>query len=279
MGVIRKYWKRGWAALLCAAGLLLAFAQEGEFDPVNPPEPQVMYRVKVTAQPEEAAYVSGTGTYVIGSTVYVGTSATSPAFRFSHWLKNGEEYAASEYFTFNVADGDANFVAVYDYDPSNPSEPQLELRHRLMLECIPEGACSFNRTSGEKVKEGEMVYLRAYPSQGFEFQGWYCNGEKVGSNESLNIEMPTGDVTYYARYVFNPANPGEPQGGGQMDVETNQPGDVNGDKVVDVTDAVAVVNCYLGQGAVDQGLADVNGDGMVDVTDAVAVVNIYLKNE
>lgn len=95
MGVIRKYWKRGWAALLCAAGLLPAFAQEGEFDPVNPPEPQVMYRVKVTAQPEEAAYVSGTGTYVIGSTVYVGTSATSPAFRFSHWLKNGEEYGKS----------------------------------------------------------------------------------------------------------------------------------------------------------------------------------------
>jgi hypothetical protein len=55
-------------------------------------------------------------------------------------------------------------------------------------------------------------------------------------------------------------------------------GDANGDKVVDVADVVAIVNCILGE-PVDgfiAAAADINGDSIIDVVDVVAVVNIIL---
>ncbi len=56
-------------------------------------------------------------------------------------------------------------------------------------------------------------------------------------------------------------------------------GDVNGDKVVDVSDVVGLVNKILGEPTADfvEANADVNGDGTIDVADIVAVVNIILE--
>ncbi len=56
-------------------------------------------------------------------------------------------------------------------------------------------------------------------------------------------------------------------------------GDVNGDKKVTITDAVAIVNYILGQPSSDFDIrvADVNNDTKVTITDAVAVVNIILN--
>mgnify|MGYP000343869589 CR=1 FL=1 len=54
--------------------------------------------------------------------------------------------------------------------------------------------------------------------------------------------------------------------------------DVNGDKLADVTDAVAIVGAYLGKmPEVPLDKADMNRDGEVDVSDAVEVVNWYIK--
>lgn len=55
-------------------------------------------------------------------------------------------------------------------------------------------------------------------------------------------------------------------------------GDANGDKVVDVADIVAIVNCILGEPGAGfvRSAADLNGDGKIDVEDVVAVVNIIL---
>lgn len=56
------------------------------------------------------------------------------------------------------------------------------------------------------------------------------------------------------------------------------PGDVNGDYVVDVADANAVINMILGlQTCTDS--ADVNGDGTVDVADMNALINLILGIE
>lgn len=60
---------------------------------------------------------------------------------------------------------------------------------------------------------------------------------------------------------------------------TYTPADVNGDGLVNVTDAVAIANHILKQ---DKGsfifeAADMNGDGIINVTDAISVVNVILK--
>ena len=54
---------------------------------------------------------------------------------------------------------------------------------------------------------------------------------------------------------------------------------MNGDKEVMVNDAVMLINHYLeGQTALlDPEVADVNGDGVISIADAVAIINIFLS--
>ena len=56
-------------------------------------------------------------------------------------------------------------------------------------------------------------------------------------------------------------------------------GDVNGDGIVNVTDAVAIINYILKkvQGNFILEAADMNDDGIINVTDAVQVINVILK--
>ena len=55
-------------------------------------------------------------------------------------------------------------------------------------------------------------------------------------------------------------------------------GDVNGDKIVDVSDVSALVNYMLGKQTdmSNFGVGDMNGDGVIDVSDINAVVNLML---
>ena len=57
-------------------------------------------------------------------------------------------------------------------------------------------------------------------------------------------------------------------------------GDINGDGVVNVMDATALIGAYL-KGTTDslqQSVADVNHDGVINVMDATEIINIYLHN-
>lgn len=59
---------------------------------------------------------------------------------------------------------------------------------------------------------------------------------------------------------------------------TQQRGDVNGDGVVNTTDAVLVINYYLGKShTIDFNAADMNNDGSINTTDAVLIINKYLN--
>ena len=60
------------------------------------------------------------------------------------------------------------------------------------------------------------------------------------------------------------------QGGSQLK------GDINGDGVVNVTDATSLVNVILGQASYPTSVCDLNADGVVNVTDVTALVNIIL---
>ena len=57
-------------------------------------------------------------------------------------------------------------------------------------------------------------------------------------------------------------------------------GDVNGDGVTDLSDAIAITYDYLQESPAgyEKKVADVNGDGVVDLSDAISVVYQYLQN-
>lgn len=162
------------------------------------------------------------------------------------------------------------FTACYNYTPSSPDEP-FNNDNRLYLVAEPLTACSFNIASGDRYE-----YDPAMGNTGYTFLGWYKGGELMSKSESFSFNMPEGDLTLTAKFEYNPMNPAEPEGNGPQDNVTTLTGDADGDGVVDVADAVRVINLCLTEEY--DAKADVDDDGVVDVADAVAVINICLRN-
>lgn len=273
---------------LLLVGNSLPMLADDDFDPANPAEPNLFFNVSVTCYPEGCAYVSGGGRRQTGTTINVSASARSTNYTFNHWEKNGEVYdtGGATSFSYTTEEMTVRFVAFFDYTPVNPAEPIAINEYRLFLTCTPEGACSFNRTSGAKVSLDSWNTVVAYANNGYVFDGWYQGSTQVSTSLSFNYYMDdTENVTLTARFTYSPTNPGEPdldltalyeQLG--LTLSNKALGDVNGDGVIDVTDAVQIINNYLHNTDVDKSVFDVNKDGTVDATDAVQVVNRYLNN-
>ena len=247
---------------------------------VNPPEPMALYKIKVSSQPAEAATASGTGWFQSGQTTTIRTSARSTNYTFQYWLKDGEQYSTQQSFPYKVANAGSEFVAVWKYNPTNPSEPSAPDQFRLFLEMAPNDACSFNRTSGAKAKAGQYVTVEAYPNQGFEFKGWYQGDVLKGETLRMSYLMDSQNVTLTARFVYNPGSPGDPASSQtDVDQQTYLLGDANNDGQVTIGDIVSIVNIIAGDTeGYNLKAADANKDGNVSVGDIVAIVNIISGN-
>lgn len=271
-----------------------AFSQGGggDFNPPNPDEPATINycRLKVSAEPAEAAYVSGSGKYTLNSgSIWVSTSANSNSeytYNFLYWTLNGERTSYDQYFYFTPQKGTFELVAHYEkkevvFEPANPQEPSAtNAKHKyyLTLSSSIEGACSFSMASGVKHEEQSGIYVYAYLNEGYRFDYWKLNGSIVSYDQSCYLTMPSMNSTLVAcvsEIPFDPENPMEPgsSGGGV------KMGDVTGDGAVDVEDVVAIVNKILGTPPANfiEAAADINYDNKVDVEDVVAVVNMILQ--
>ena len=278
---------------MTALAAFTANAQNGTLNPVNPPEPQLNYRLTVKAQPPEAATMSGGGEYAEGTQVTLQARPTTNS-ELRYWLCNGEQLdQTTTSFRIVMPANDVAYTAVFEYvepakppfDPSNPSEPQvIALEYPLYLKAEPAGAGTFNRTSGAKAKEGTTVSLRATPTTGYQFVGWYNeDGSSLSTTAQFSYTMPAKATTLMAQFIYCPGNPSEPTGN-QDDVDITDPGnseideqlkgDVNGDFVIDVADIASVID-VMAAGSADAppASADVNGDGVVDVADIAAIID------
>ena len=248
-----------------------------DFNPTNPAEPYLYNKLTMNARPTAAvSSLTGAGYYKEGTVVTLKSSSKSSVYTFSHWEKNGEWFSSEASPKYTMENDAVTFTAVYDFTPASPSEPNLD-DNRIYLVAEPLTACTFNIQSGLSYKEGQTVSLKATANTGYTFLGWYDNGRLKSTNLSFSFYVEEGDHNMVARFEYNPMNPAEPEGdGSQTNVQTTPTGDADGDGVVDVADAVRVINlCLTGE---YDAKADVNGDGEVDVADAVAVINICLKN-
>ncbi len=264
---------------VCAVLFLLcggtAWAQ---FDPANPPDPQMLY--KVVARATDGHYTSGSGSYTVGTQVTINTSASSTGFDFKHWTKNGDFYTTNKSFTYTVEAMNVNFVAVYEFNPTNPQDPQTPNEYRLYLVPDPEGACSFSRTSGAKCEGGTTPTVTAYASQGFVFQGWYNGDTKISESTTLNtFTMPKANTTLTAKFIFNPTLPGDPESSQTNVDQGGIKGDMDGDGELSVTDVVLLVNAVMDSSAIsDITKYDMDEDGELSVTDVVMLVNLVMNN-
>ena len=265
--------------------LLLTTAAKAQFNPNDPPEPQVpvfYYQLTATCNPVEAGTASGRGSYAPGTPVTVSTSPKA-GYVFNHWTLNGVRIDQPASFSYTTVEGAMDFVAYYDLDPIDPAEPTMDVKSRPYLTSEPEGICTFNRTSGAFVQADNYVTVNVTNAdQWYEFTGWYQNGNLVSSEQNFNYLADFTDATLVARFrqlPFIPSDPSEPESPDGANPQTHQTGDANEDGSVDVTDAVAIINAYLTNdtSGINVSLADVNKDGVIDITDAVAIINLYLN--
>ncbi len=188
-------------------GVELAQAQ---FNPANPSEPSMTYKVTLSSDPENIAWFSGDGFYPDGTTVWINASSYNSNYEFEYWTLNGEVYTKEQNFTYTLKTKDVKFVAQYKYNPYNPADPSLVLRRALNLKAQPEGAASFNMTSGERLTAGESYYIQAYGNSQYEFLGWYADSVKISDTQGFYYTMPSQAMTLTARYKFNPSTPPDP---------------------------------------------------------------------
>lgn len=264
--------------LLCMSSHLLLMADD--YNPTNPAEPYVYNKLSMNGRPTEAvSSLSGAGYYKEGTVVTLYSYRRSSAYTFSHWEKNGEWYSNEASLEYTMENDAVTFTACYNYSPPSPDEPLVN-DNRLYLVAEPLTACRFDVQSGLSYEYDQAVSLAATANTGYIFLGWYNGSKLVSDKLNFSFYMPEGDLTLTAKFEYNPTSPDEPKGdGSQTNVQTTPTGDANGDGIVNVTDAVYLINVCLGLTTdANMDKCDVNGDGAVNVTDAVAIINICLKN-
>ena len=146
------------------------------------------------------------------------------------------------------------------------TELDLSNNPRIDIDTISAEGSGFIGVGTERDENYEKWYcIKAVPVPGNSFCGWYAvDGTLLSTNVEINRNDFDGVNDFVAK--FTASTPGGI-------------GDVDGDGVVRVSDAVLIMRCALGliEFTPEQILCgDVDGDGVIKIADAVMVVRIAL---
>lgn len=181
------------------------------FTPGNPSEPSepsttLYYRLGLVAT--QGCSVSGGGRYLAGKSISVSAYVES-GYSFQGWTNSkGEKVSNSTSFSYTMpVDGDT-LTAHCVFNPGSPAEPSDPvLRHTVTATCSEGGY--YSGGTGRYL-EGSTNTLTAYANSGYDFVGWYLNGELYTNLRSFSYTVGKENLNFYAQFVFNPSSPGEP---------------------------------------------------------------------
>ena len=181
------------------------------FTPGNPSEPSepsttLYYRLSLVAT--QGCTVSGGGRYLAGKSISVSASVES-GYSFLGWTNSkGETVSGSTSFSYTMPVDGETLTANCVFNPGSPAEPSDPiLRHTVTATCSDGGYYSGNTG---RYLEGSSYTLTAYANTGYDFAGWYLNGELYTNLRSFSYTVGKENLNFYARFVFNPSSPGEP---------------------------------------------------------------------
>ena len=174
-------------------GLLTAYADSNSgqgYDPTNPPEPDVKYRVSTGAAPSNGGWTSpGNDFRVSGEQVTVCAYEHSD-YTFACWMDGDREVSREREYTFTMPAHQVTLVAFYEYTPQSPAEPDSRFRVRVYVSPAEAGWVS---EQSFLLAEGETREVYAYNNQNYTFTGWKLDGEimQSGNVNPLNVTMPS----------------------------------------------------------------------------------------
>lgn len=197
--------------LMLLLGSVSLWGQE-DFNPSNPPEPgQPPMKLNITVSPSDAGSVSGSGRYAAGTQVTLRAYANT-GFRFVSWTNSaGEELSTATTFVYTKQEGHEQLTANYEFDPSNPSEPDDPaniMYYQLQLNATEGGSVS----GGGRYLANKQITLYAYPNDKFDFVGWYdvATGNLLSTAMYFSYTTTAKHRVLEARFEFNPDSPSEP---------------------------------------------------------------------
>ena len=177
--------------------------------PSEPSEPSTTLYYRLGVRGEQGCYASGGGRYTAGKDVYVSANVES-GYRFLGWVNSSGEKVSDKtgfYYTMPV-DGDT-LTARCVYDPNAPQEPDVPIvKHTFTAVSSDGGWCSCSGNG--RYLEGSSLWLSVHTNSGYEFVGWYLNGEFYTALPSFTNIMGKENLNFYAEFRFNPSSPSEP---------------------------------------------------------------------
>lgn len=202
---------------LCAS--LTLWAQGGSgvgYDPVNPPDPQAGYRLRLEASPAAAGYVSPSDPHLYQGGTSVWCEATPRfGYKFREWRVGDKVVSTSSSFSYEMPYENVVLTAWFDkddteYNPANPGDPYLDgYTHWVRVFSSP-SIGGHSNSSSFLLKEGEETWIYAYPNSNFKFSCWKQDGKIISTSRDLKIKMGKENLEYTAQYVYDPSDPGEP---------------------------------------------------------------------
>lgn len=146
---------------------------------------QGSYVVTVSATPTGAGTVSGSGSYVEGSSVTVSTTANY-GYTFSHWTKNDETVSTDLEYTFIVQEN-SNCVANY-----TPNTYSVTVSANPVIGGTVFGGGHFNF--------GSTVTVFATPYPEYVFSGWTHDNDTVSTSENYSFTI-SGDIQLVGHFT------------------------------------------------------------------------------
>lgn len=193
---------------------LFAMAAAAQFNPSNPPEPDVptaKYSFTASVAPDGAGWVNISGSpCAAGGTVYAQANAYS-GFVFKQWeTPQGEVYSTSRAISYVMPASNVRLVARYAYSPQSPDEPQSpqDLKKVRFVATPSEGGYLSVTSGNYAVGSTVSVYASRYTD--YVFVNWTRGDEVLSVSPRLDYQVIDGDNTVRANFRYSPASPDEP---------------------------------------------------------------------
>ena len=192
--------QRYFLVLLTMLTGMVARGQGQDFNPTTPEEPSAAYRLVLASDPEDAATLSGGGSYTVGKRITVKATATDAKWEFVNWTNTaGTVVSTNASFTYTTTNSRETLTAHF----------REVLIGELTLRVSPSSAGS---VSGEGTyREGQSASVRTSGNRNFVFQCWKdAEGNVLSTNSSFSYVFPGADTQLTAYYTYNPGVPAEP---------------------------------------------------------------------
>lgn len=168
------------------------------------------HKLTIAVSPYGSGYVNfDTKDMAEGENVNLYAS-TASGFKFKRWANGDQELSKEPNYRFTMGKTDVTLTAVFEYDPTNPGNPDVpKVKHLLELTATPAGGGSFNQNSG-RYAEGDSIPLTAYANNGYVFKEWQKDGKALSTDTRFGIRMGTKDIKLTGVFEYSPTNPDNP---------------------------------------------------------------------